>query len=106
VSLFVDLTHFYFKLSKQKKGVSMGKLIGKVSEGCVVFSIFDNEAQVKGKMVLIRNIKIERRYLENGNWKSNNYYSEKALESLSSALRRYNNHDFDKEQSDETNKAN
>ncbi len=81
----------------------MGKFVGKITVNNVVFSIFDNDTPIDGKIVPIRNIKIERCYKENGKWLSNNYFSEKALQNLSLAIQKYNNKDFDKKKDDNAN---
>lgn len=81
----------------------MGKLIGRVTENRIVLSVFDNEATVDGKTVLIRNVKIERFYKANNEWKNNNYYSERDLQNLSIALNRYKNNEFDKKKDENPN---
>ncbi|MCX5679688.1 MAG: hypothetical protein NTZ95_03405 [Candidatus Omnitrophica bacterium] len=84
----------------------MGNYIGQISEGSVVFSVFENEADIKGKKVLIRNIKIERRYMENGKWKTNNYFNERNLQSFAIAINKYNKSEFDKKRDNNNVDAN
>lgn len=79
-----------------------GNLKNKIKVGSVVFSIWDNEAVVDGKIMIIPNITINKLYLRGKNkegkniWGYTTNFDEKDIPNIMEAIERHKRGEYDK----------
>ena len=80
----------------------MGLLKARIKIGNVVFSIWDNEAVIDGKITIIPNITINKLYLKGKNkegkniWGYTTNFDEKDMPNIKEVIERHEREEYDK----------